>query len=317
MASNSPILGKSNFEELRTKTFTFRLFGLHIGHSKSPLLQNYLFKKLGLNWRYELYESSDIDAFKKVLQGEDCIGSAVTMPNKVVMAEHVDFVDSDAKAVGAINTIYTRKEKNTGKTLYIGTNTDTYGIRDSFLYNAPEVVKKSKGSNKPGLVYGGGGACRSAVYALNEFLGCSKVYVINRFAEEVEAVREGMVKGGFKGEIIHVSTPEQAATLEKPSLIVCTVPDFAPLTEEEKTARATLEVFIGSQERGAVLEMCYHPKPLTRLYNEFKASNWQVIGGMEAMIYQGFAQQSLWTGYSLNEMPVKDVIEYVYKNANN
>lgn len=315
MTSNSPVFETTNFEELRSKKFIFRLFGLHISHSKSPLLQNYLFGKLGLSWKYELYESSDIDAFKKVLRGDDCIGSAVTMPNKVVMTEHVDFVDDDAKAVGAINTIYTRKEKDTGKTLYIGTNTDTYGIRDSFLYNAPEVVEISKKSNKPGLVYGGGGACRSAVYALNEFLGCSKVYVINRFALEVEAVREGMVKGGFEGEIVHVSTPEQAASLEKPNLIVCTVPDFAPLTDEEKTARETLEVFIGSQDKGAVLEMCYHPKPLTRLYNEFKAANWQVIGGMEAMIYQGFAQQSLWTGYSLEEMPVKDVVDYVYKNS--
>ena len=171
MASNSPILEKSNFEELRTKKFTFRLFGLHIGHSKSPLLQNYLFEKLGLSWRYELYESSDIDAFKKVLQGEDCIGSAVTMPNKVVMAEHVDFVDNDAKAVGAINTIYTRKEKDTGKTLYIGTNTDTYGIRDSFLYNAPEVVKKSRDSNNPGLVYGGGGALPFSGVCVKRILG--------------------------------------------------------------------------------------------------------------------------------------------------
>jgi len=32
-------------------------------------------------------------------------------------------------------------------------------------------------------------------------------------------VREGMVKGGFKGEIIHVSSPEQAVSLEKPSMI--------------------------------------------------------------------------------------------------
>lgn len=304
-----------DFEELRTKKFIFRLFGLSISHSKSPLLQNYLFEKLGLNWRYELFESSDIDAFKQRLQGQDCIGAGVTMPNKVVMTEHVDAVDDDALAVGAINTIYTRIEKDTGKKLYIGTNTDTYGIRDSFLYNAPEEVKITQREQRPGLVYGGGGACRSAVYALHEFLGCSQIYVINRFPLEVEAVKNAMSKGGFKGEVIHVSTPEHAASLAKPNLIVCTVPDFAPLTDEEKTARSTLEVFIKSQDKGAVLEMCYHPKPLTRLYKEFEADGWKVIGGMEAMIYQGMAQQSLWTGYNLSELPTKDVIEYVYKNC--
>lgn len=312
-----------DFSTLRKKNFTYRLFGEGTVHSKSPLTQNFLFAKLGLpNFKYESLDSLDVDNFVKLINSNGDAkteaelvfnGSAVTMPHKVVMTQYVDVIDDNAKAVGAINTIYIRFDK-TGKLLKIGTNTDTVGIRDSMQFNAPETVEASRKARAPGVVYGGGGACRSGVYALKEYLGCSKVYIINRFAHEVEVIAKLMAKNGFTGEIVHVQTPQQAAELEKPHLIVLTVPDFEAVTEEEKLARATLEVFIQQEEKGAVLEMCYHPKEITRLYTDFKNAGWNVIGGVEAMIYQGLAQQELWTGYPLSEMPVDEVVEYVHEN---
>lgn len=312
-----------DFATLRKRTFTYRLFGQGTVHSKSPLTQNFLFDKLGLpNFRYEPLDSVDVEAFIKLINSngdaqseKDLVynGSAVTMPHKVVMTKHVDIVDNNAKAVGAINTIYVRFTDD-GKVLKIGTNTDTIGIRDSFLFNANSYVESSKKSAKPGLVYGGGGACRSAVYALKEYLGCLKIYIVNRFADEVKVIAELMGANGFTGEIIHVQTPEEAQKLEKPELIVLTVPDFEPVTDQEKLARSTLEVFIQQPEKGAVLEMCYHPRQITRLYTDFQNAGWKVITGVEAMIYQGLAQQVLWTGFSLEEMPVKEVVEYVHAN---
>ncbi|ODQ83269.1 hypothetical protein BABINDRAFT_159701 [Babjeviella inositovora NRRL Y-12698] len=299
------------FEELRKKELVFHLFGKNISHSKSPVLQNEMFRIMGLNWTYQTFDSTDISEFETALKAENCIGSAVTMPNKIAFLDRVDLVDAQARGVGSINTVYTRKDGN-GKTLYIGTNTDTVGVYNSFLKNpeAKKVVDENRG--KPGLVYGGGGACRSAVYALYAFLGCSMIYIVNRDEEEVRAVSESMHKGGFKGEIIHVSTPEQAEALAKPSMAVLTVPDFAPTTESELQARATLDVFLHAKQ-GAVLEMCYHPRIYTTLYKDFQAEGWNVISGVEAMIYQGIAQQQLWTGYSLDELPVKQAIDFLYK----
>ncbi|KAK6463009.1 hypothetical protein DFJ63DRAFT_334574 [Scheffersomyces coipomensis] len=308
-------LDLKQLHDIRSKPLKIKLFGKHIQHSKSPLLQNYSLKRLGLDWKYELFDSDDIALFKQFLNSDDCAGAGVTMPNKVRMFPHVDIVDDGAKAVGAINTIYIRYDNITNEKKFIGTNTDTIGIKNSFLYNAADLVKLSKDQGRAGLVYGGGGACRSAVYSLYQFLGCSKVYVINRFAEEVVAVRDEMIKGGFTGEIIHISTPQQAESLEtKPLLIVCTVPDFEPQSDKEKLARQTLQVFIDAKEKGAVLEMCYHPKPTTRLYAAFEKGDWKVISGIEAMIYQGLAQEVLWTGYKWDDIPVSEVIEYVYSN---
>lgn len=304
-------LDTPDYSQLRLLPRQFRLFGLHIAHSKAPALHNFIFNKLNLNWRYNLFESDDIEAFKQYLRDPATLGSAVTMPHKVTMCSHVDLVDSGASLVGAINTIY--KRKNTaGEDILIGTNTDTIGIRDAFHFNARETVDESISQSLPGLVYGGGGACRSAVYALHEFMKCTEIYIVNRFASEVDAVKASMEQNGFTGKIVHIASPEQAHRVEKPKLVVLTVPDFAPALEEELLAKQTLDVFMKAPDKGAVLEMCYHPNPSTRLHREFEKHKWNVIGGVEAMIYQGIAQQVLWTGYGLDEMPVEEVSSHVY-----
>ncbi|CAK7904299.1 hypothetical protein CAAN3_07S02762 [[Candida] anglica] len=299
----------STCESDRVKEQIIPLFGLGIAHSRAPMLHNFIFAKLGLPWKYVLFDSDNVESFKENYY-DDFFACAVTMPNKIIMTQHVDSVDEGAVAVGAINTIYSRTID--GNKVKIGTNTDTIGIRDAILFNSPQIsIERAKG--KPGLVYGGGGASRSAVYALVEYLGCSKVYIINRFKQEVESLEKSMVEGGFKGQILHVETPEQAQNLEVPNLIVCTIPDFAPTTLEEIRAKSTLDVFKKNGD-GVVLEMCYHPNPKTRLYQEFQESNWFVISGIEAMIYQAFAQQVLWTGYNMKELHTKEAIEYVYNN---
>lgn len=310
-----------DFTKIREGSFVFNLFGCGISHSKAPALHNFIFQKLGLkNFHYQILDSTDVDAFLQLLRLNDNVsdeadlkfnGAVITMPYKVQMTEYVDMIDDAGKAVGAINTIYVRFN-NEGKALNIGTNTDTFGVRDAFLVNAPLFVEKCKSVSKTGLVYGGGGACRSAVYALHEFLDCEKVYVVNRFAHEIDALIESMRGNGFKGEIVPILNPEQAKSVPKPDLVVLTVPDFEPSSEEELLAKATLDVFIQQDAPGAVLEMCYHPNEITRLYRDFEAHGWKVINGVEAMIYQGIVQQKLWTGYPLLMMPIDEVTKHVY-----
>ncbi|CDR47201.1 CYFA0S30e00298g1_1 [Cyberlindnera fabianii] len=304
---------KPDYESLRETPQTFYLFGEHISHSRAPHLHNTLFNLVNLPWEYKLFESSNFVEINDVFDRESLIGSAITMPNKVVALNHVDVLDPIGHGCGSINTVYTMLSPD-GTRQRVGTNTDTVGIFEAIRQNYPEEADRFKGT--PGLVYGAGGACRSAVYALYKLLGVSKVYIINRIAEEVRAVQESMRSHGFTGEIIHVTDPEMAQKLESPKLVVLTVPDFEPTSPGEKLARATLSVFEKQEqdEPGVVLEMCYHPRIETRLYNSFVASGWKVISGVEAMIYQGIAQQVLWTGIPLEQLPVKKVIEIIYKS---
>ena len=208
------------------------------------------------------------------------------MPHKVTILKYLDELTPEAKDVGAVNTVIIRIEN--GRRKYIGTNTDVNGIRDAFYQNItnPDEVFH----NRPGLIVGGGGAARSAVYVLQRWMQCKPIYIVNRDKSEVDAVIEECQSKGFGADLVHVATLEQAQSLESPGAVVACVPNFAPKTPEEWTARQVLECMLAKPHKGAILEMCYHPSPWTQIAEISKNAGWQVILGTEAMIYQGLEQ---------------------------
>jgi len=273
------------------------LVGNPIAHSKSPSMHHAIYSTLGKRWGQVLCETADLDGFLRYLKSDSkCMGSGVTMPFKVAVIPHLDELTDEGRAIGAVNTIFPKTASN-GSQIYCGTNTDCLGIRDAFFTN----VEGSPYRGKPGLVVGGGGTCRAAVYTLQRFMGCSPIYIINRDAAEVEAVLNECRARGVGENLIYVSSVEQASKLQPPGAIVSAVPDFAPVTESEKTVRDILRTFFGGGEKGALLEMCYHPSPDTGVTRLALESQWQVIGGIEAMIGQGLAQASLWTGIEIDD----------------
>jgi quinate dehydrogenase len=95
------------------------------------------------------------------------------MPHKVAILKYLDSVTPEAEAVGAVNTLFIEENPN-GKRLYHGTNTDVIGCRESFFLNCkPEVYE-----NRPALIVGGGGAARSAVYALRTWMRVGTIYLV-------------------------------------------------------------------------------------------------------------------------------------------
>ncbi|KAK3724110.1 hypothetical protein LTR37_001232 [Vermiconidia calcicola] len=277
------------------------LFGHPIAHSLSPLFHQTIFDALGLNWDYLLLPSTDVKQFLNLVRDRRCYGSAVTMPNKVAILPHLDAMTPECYAVGACNTVFWRDSK------LVGANTDTIGIRESFYQNAPDDVFQ----DKPGLVIGGGGAARSAVYALVEYMKCKTVYLVNRDPSEIEATVARCKAQGYGDGLVHVSSVSQAESLEAPGAIVACVPNCAPVTESEWEVRRIAECFFKKSRKGAMLEMCYHPVIWTALADIADKAGWIVIMGTEAMIYQGFEQARYWTGKDMADLPVqrvKDVI---------
>lgn len=280
-------------------------FGYPIKHSFSPLLHQTVYDNIGLKWSQLPFESVDTDRFLEILQDPKCHGSTVTMPHKVTILPHLDEMTQECQDIGACNTIFF-KEKD-GKRQLVGTNTDHIGIRESFFQNLRGSVTAESYRGKPGLVIGGGGACRSAVYALRRWLGCSEIYIVNRDVAEVDAVISTCEKAGFGESLIHVKSAAQAEALTTPGAIVSCIPNFPPKTPEEIEARRVIEIFLTKKEKGAILEMCYHPSPFTEIGNAAERLGWQVILGTEAMIYQGLEQDHYWTGRDVETLPSKQV----------
>jgi quinate dehydrogenase len=279
------------------------LFGFPIAHSLAPLLHSSLFKSVQVPWTYSLVESKNKADFLKI-RDPSCIGCAVTMPHKIIFMSEVDTVTEEGRIIGALNTVFKRKD-STGKIKYIGTNTDCIGIREAFLQNSPNVLASSVG--KPALVIGGGGTCRSAVYTLWKWMGASEIYIVNRFREEViDIIASFEACPEFTSKLIHVETVEQAKALQSPALIVSAVPDIEPKTPQEIVAKDIVANFLGRNEKGVILEMCYHPHPRTKFFELAEGKGWEVIPGTEAMIYQGIAQQVLWLEMPSSNFDVKD-----------
>ncbi|KFA69942.1 hypothetical protein S40285_03926 [Stachybotrys chlorohalonatus IBT 40285] len=287
------------------------LFGQHITHSLSPLLHDVVYQSLGLRWGQVRLDSADVPHFLQLAQHPSFYGASVTMPNKVAIIPHLDHLTPECRAVGACNTLFLRTCPTTSRRLLCGANTDVVGIRDSFLRN--DAIPESTYRARPALVIGGGGAARSAIYALREHLSVADIYLVNRDPDEVAAVRQHCDAAGYGGaSLVHVSSVEQAHALPAPGAIVACVPDFEPATPGEILARDITDAFLSKgEQKGAMLEMCYNPTPFTRLGALAEGKGWQVILGTEAMLWQGLEQDRYWTGRTIDEMPVKQVKEAI------
>lgn len=285
------------------------LLGHPLHQSLAPVVHNTLFTKQHLPWTYTLLDSKDKQDLLDRLD-DTCIGAAVTMPHKISFIPLVDEVTSEGAAIGAINTVFTRRDQ-TDRKRYIGTNTDCLGVREAFLRNTSVDARVlndqlSASSPRPALVIGAGGACRSAVYALQRWLNVREIYVVNRLRSEVEDIIAsfGQVEG-FSAIIRFVSEPAVARALPVPFFVVGTVPDHPPSTAEEMNALECVHGIMSrsgsqegesmSKEKGVVLEMCYHPAIRTAFYDFAEENGWTVIPGTESMIWQGVVQQILWT----------------------
>ena len=179
------------------------------------------------------------------------IGAAVTMSHKIAIIPQLDALTPEGKDVGAIKTVFLRDEN--GKWRFWGTNTDCIGMRGAILREAGvERVAATKG--RPGMVIGGGGTSRAAMYALKKWICCGAIYVINKDKSEVDIVIAECTASGFGDELVYVSSEEQAEALPAPAVILSAIPNFPPKTSSEVMVRKVLKILL-NKERGVVLEI--------------------------------------------------------------
>jgi len=128
--------------------FKLAVAGNPIVHSKSPEL----FKSSGLALSYIKIQTSSAKNLVEYLLKNKFDGCNLTSPLKETIIPYLDTLDDISKTIGAINTLKIQSGK------LMGFNTDPYGIIAS--------LKPFTLGGKKGLILGTGGACKSAIYAL-------------------------------------------------------------------------------------------------------------------------------------------------------
>ena len=95
-----------------------------------------------------------------------------------------------------------------------------------------------------------------------------------------------------------------------PKYIVGAIPDFPPSTHAEVTVREIATSVFGKKEKGVFLDMCYKPT-WTSLLEIAKENGWQTVDGIEAMLGQGLAQISIWSGLKKDDFPKEAISKLV------
>lgn len=263
-------------------------------HSRSPALHNACFKALGLPHEYTTFETPDValvfDHIKKL--GPKFGGASVTIPHKLAVIPYLHELTTNAKLIGAVNTIIPTDEGH----LY-GDNTDWVGIVNSFESVGVQPVSGAAGQYAA-MVIGAGGTSRAAIVALNS-LGFSTIYLLNRTTKNAEEVASAF-PANFGIQVMSLETDLQKlpATLRAPLLTVSCVPADKPLSS---ALLALINHFLDlKQDKSSTIEktlldVAYKPY-VTPLMEHAKSRGFKTIGGREMLILQGVQQFDIWTG---------------------
>jgi shikimate dehydrogenase len=139
----------------------FGLIGYPLGHSFSKEYFTQKFKQEGLtDYAYENFPIPQISELHQVITDHpDLMGLNVTIPYKEQVLKYLDDIDSEADAVGAVNTICITR--NHGAVHLKGYNSDIYGFERSIKPYLTSLHTKA-------LILGTGGASKAIKYVLTK-----------------------------------------------------------------------------------------------------------------------------------------------------
>jgi len=132
----------------------YGLIGASLAHSFSQPYFTQKFAREGIAAVYqnfELQEARNLDSL--CAQYPDIKGLNVTIPFKRDIMAHLDRIDDEAVAVGAVNTIAFRQGEK------VGYNTDVVGFRDSIKPFLAHGMERA-------LILGNGGAAQAVAFVL-------------------------------------------------------------------------------------------------------------------------------------------------------
>ncbi len=260
------------------------IIGWPLKHSLSPVFQQAALDYIGLDARYEAWETPPdmLPEAVERLRLPCCLGANVTIPHKEAVAPLLDGLDDVAREVRAVNTIVNDHG------ILRGYNTDVSG----FL----RALREDGGFEPKGrrvVVAGAGGAARAVVFALIQ-AGAADVIIINRTLSRAARLADQM--RGFASETRLLGLPGARGcwSLAAPGcdlLVNCTSLGLAGTPVEKKLPLP--EKLIPADT--FVFDLVYRPEE-TALIAAARRRGARVLSGLSMLIYQGAESFSLWTG---------------------
>jgi len=261
-------------DQIDCETMICGLVGLPVMHSVSPHMHNSALRTAGINGVYLPLEVRDLKTFFERLVHPrtreldwNLRGLSVTAPHKSAVLDFLDWIEPNAKEIGAVNTIVVDDDK------LRGFNTDAAGFMEPLL----KVFDSLDGLRV--AVLGAGGAARAAVWAL-----LKQQASVTLFARDV-------VKARQLEQVFDVSYESlSSASFATYDLVI----NATPLGSGELLDQvpATAEQLDGVN---CVYDLVYNPIK-TRFLQEASKLGCRTVPGLEMLVAQAKNQFVLWTG---------------------
>jgi shikimate dehydrogenase len=263
------------------------VFGDPINHSLSPQMHNAALEHLDLGCRYGRLHIpvKDLKEALHLLRDHGFIGANLTIPHKVEVLPFLDDIDSQARKLGAVNTVVIEDGE------FIGFNTDGPGIartiRAEFDLDLSDLRVMIIGAA------GGAGRAAAVQCALE---GSSRLVLVNRTVEKLEPLYQEL-KGYFPPE--RVSAPIQwfeTCPLEEKDLrrqmdhvdLIINATSLGMKRMDPSPLPANL-----LQAHHLVYDMVYG-KGKTKLLSAAADAGARGAGGLSMLLYQGALSFEIW-----------------------
>jgi shikimate dehydrogenase len=241
----------------------FGLIGDQVSHSFSKDYFSEKFANLGLDdFSYDLLSVPDAEAISEILK-EDYFGLNVTKPYKSEIIPLLNEIDTDAFAIGAVNTLV-----RTGQYSWKGFNTDQMGFEQSLLtwlsiYDLP----------KKAMVLGSGGASKAVHFVLARL-----------------GVQVSLVSSGRHGDYAYEDLTDDI--IQRHPLIINTT----PLGMAPNTSSYPQIPYNALTSKHWVYDLVYNPANTVFLMKS-KAAGACVKNGLEMLYLQADYAWSIWKSY--------------------
>lgn len=236
----------------------FALVGKQLSHSISPYLHAEIARIYKTDISYQILEIPESIYFSRVttmIKDKKLDGVNITIPYKEDAIKYVDDVTFEAKAIGAINTIFLDKQS------IVGANTDYNGFIGLIKYNDIDLKDKNV------IILGTGGASKASLKACLD-LGAN-----------VTIVTRNKNNKTMHDKIINY---DELDTLSYDIIVNATPLGMYPYLDQSPLE----ESFVKGK---TVIDLIYNPME-TKLMSYAK----KAVSGMDMLIIQAIQAQSLW-----------------------
>lgn len=249
------------------------VLGEKLGHSLSPEIHADLLEQQGIRGIFKKYEMDkrEVHHILDVMKKDNIIGMNVTMPYKETAYRLVDVLDSHAKEIGAVNTIFMKDG------IFYGYNTDYIGVVSMFKKAHVELASKDI------VILGSGGAAKALIYGFH-MEGAAKITVAARNAEAAQYLEE-------RFPYIHTCSLDD---IPGGDILINTTPvGMYPNAGESPVDVSVIRMF------QAASDIVYNPL-ITEFLRLAKEEGLKIVTGLMMLVDQAIGSEEIWFNKTLD-----------------